>query len=247
VTQLNQIIAVEKGVKKASKDAATRIYQDLQKTALLSGISRTYQPKDDEGETLPSESTLVQIKAPEKLKGVGEALTRLFDVTLTKEVANTEAKADVVVDGRTVLSQVPVTYLLFLERELTDIRTIVNSVPTLDPAFNWTWNEEQGVYLADPVGTVRTKKVPKNWVKAEATDKHPAQVEIFHEDVIVGYWTKVESSGAIPATVKAKLLGRITALMDAVTFAREQANGLEVEDKAAGAAVFDYLFGDLTA
>jgi hypothetical protein len=247
MTQLNQIIAVEKGVKKSAKDSATRIYQDLQKTPLLNGLSRTYQPKDDDGETLPSESTLVQIKATEKLKAVGESLTRLFDVTLTKEVANAEARADVKVGTATVLSQVPVTYLLFLERELTDIRTIVTSVPTLDPAFNWTWNEDQGVYLADPVGTVRTKKVPKNWVKAEATDKHPAQVEIFHEDVIVGYWTQVKSSGAVPATAKAKLLARITALMEAVTFAREQANSLEVTDQSAGAAVFEYLFGDLSA
>jgi hypothetical protein len=247
MTQLNQIIAVEKGVKKSAKDSATRVYQDLQKSSLLNGISRTYQPKDDEGETLPSESTLVQIKAPEKIKAIGDSLTRLFDVTLTKEVANTVAKADVVVDGTTILSQVPVTYLLFLERELTDIRTVVSALPTLDPAFNWTWDENQGVYLADPVGTVRTKKVPKNWVKAEATDKHPAQVEIFHEDVIVGYWTAVKSSGAIPASAKVKLQARVTALMDAVTFAREQANGIEVWDQTSGAAVFSYLFGDISA
>lgn len=42
-------------------------------------------------------------------------------------------------------------------------------------------------------------QVPRNHVKAEATDKHPAQVEVYHEDVPVGYWTTVKFSGALPA------------------------------------------------
>ena len=243
MTKLNQIIAIEKGAKQDSKKKFGDIYQLLQKQPLLNGISRTYTPKDDEGETLPSESTLVQVAVPKSLDDAQDALVRLFDVTLTKEVANTTAKANVVVDNETILTDVPVTYLLFLERELTDIRTFVAALPTLDPASNWTWDENQGVYVADPVETTRTKKVPKNWVKAEATDKHPAQVEIFHEDVIVGTWKTVKTSGSLPATRKAELLARVVKLIDAVTFARESANGIDITDAKAGDKVFSYLFG----
>ena len=40
-----------------------RCLPNLQKTGLLEGISRTYKPKDDEGEQLPPEKKLVQLKS----------------------------------------------------------------------------------------------------------------------------------------------------------------------------------------
>jgi hypothetical protein len=116
MAKLNQIIAVEKGVKSKSYADLTQAHQDVQKQALLSGISRTYQPKDEEGEQLPAESTRVQLKAEEVLRQTAANLTRLFDVTATKDWANCEARADVVVDGRTLVAGVPVSYLLFLTK-----------------------------------------------------------------------------------------------------------------------------------
>lgn len=239
---LNKLIAVEKGVKASAQRAETDLYHQVQKTALLSGLTRTYLPKDDDGDRLPSESTRVQVKVGDVLKSLSEELTRLFDVTLTKEVGNASARADVIVDGTTLLKQVPVTYLLFLEKQLININTFVGKLPTLDPANEWSFDDNNGLYVAAPVQTVKTKKIPRNWVKAEATEKHPAQVEIFHEDVIVGTWTKVDASGAIPATRKAELLSRIDKLQTAVKFAREEANSFEVEDQKSGDKVFGYLF-----
>lgn len=239
---LNKLIAIESGVKTGAKRKETDLYHRLQKTALLNGITRTYQPKDEDGDKLPSETTLVQVKTEEVLKELSAELTRLFDVTLTKEVGNSQAKADVVVDGKMLLKQVPVTYLLFLEKQLVDINTFVSKLPTLDPASEWNYDDNNDVWLTAPVQTVRTKKVPRNWVKAEATEKHPAQVEIFHEDVIVGTWTKIDSSGAIPAKRKTELLSRVEKLITAVKFAREEANSLTVEDQHAGEKVFNYLF-----
>src|SRR5437016_13217047 len=112
VTKLNQIIAVEKGVKSKSFQDLTQAHQDLQKQALLSGISRTYQPKDEEGEQLPPESTRVQLKAEDVLRQTTANLTRLFAVTATKDWANCTARADVKVDGQAILRDVPVSYLL---------------------------------------------------------------------------------------------------------------------------------------
>jgi hypothetical protein len=227
-TKLNQIIAVEPSVKTKADRAQTDLYHLVQKPALLSGLSRTYQKKDDDGDDLPSESTQVQVKVDE--------------VTFTKETANASAKADVKVDGNTLLADVPVTYLLFLEKQLVHLATFVSKLPVLDPAVRWTLDTNDGVYKSEPVRTVKTKKVPRNWVKAEATDKHPAQVEVYHEDVVVGTWTKQDFSGAIPATRKQELLERVEKLQAAVKFAREEANSVEVSDRRAAAVVFDYLF-----
>ncbi|MFI6416726.1 hypothetical protein ACIBG6_04720 [Streptomyces sp. NPDC050842] len=242
-TKLNQIIAVEKGVKSRAHQDLTTAHHGLQKPALLAGISRTYQPKDEEGEQLPPESTLVQVKAEDVLRDTARALTRLFDVTATKDWANCEARADVTVDGRVLVGQVPVAYLLFLEKQLTDINTFVRKLPVLDAAESWTQDPSTDAWKTEVVRTVRTKKVPRNHVKAEATDKHPAQVDVYYEDVPVGYWTTVKFSGALPARRVNELLERVEKLQQAVKFAREEANSAEVTDQRVGDAVFGYLFG----
>ncbi len=172
VTKLNQILAVEKGVKSDVQRKVTDAYHTIQKAPLLSGIARTYQPIDDEGEQLPPESTKVQVQAEGVLKDVGATLTRLFDVTATKDWANCTAKASVKVDGNVLLADVPVTYLLFLEKQLTDIHTLISKLPTLDPSETWAKDENTDTWRTEPVKTTRTKKVPRNHVLAEATDKN---------------------------------------------------------------------------
>ncbi|GAB3157168.1 hypothetical protein GCM10027290_57140 [Micromonospora sonneratiae] len=243
MAKLNQIIAVEKGVKSKSFADLTDAHHAIQKAPLLSGISRTYQPKDEEGEQLPPESTRVQVKAEEVLRDVGQTLTRLFDVTATKDWANCVARANVVVDGRTLIEDVPVSYLLFLEKQLVDLHTFVKKLPVLDAAESWTQDQSTDSWRTEPVRTIRTKKVPRNHVKAEATEKHPAQVEVYYEDVAVGYWTTVKFSGALPAKRVNEVLDRVVKLQHAVKFAREEANGTEVTDRQVGAVVFGYLFG----
>ena len=242
-TKLNQIIAVSKGVKSKAQRDLTDAYHQIQKTALLGGISRTYRPKDDEGEQLPPESTRVQVSVDRVLDDVRTALVRLFDVVATQDWANGHARADVVVDGQVLLAQVPVTYLLFLEKQLVDLHTLVSKLPVLDPAEVWSYSESAGAWATEPTGTVRTKKVPRNHVLAEATKEHPAQVQVYNEDQVVGVWTTIKFSGAVPATRVRELVSRVDRLATAVKFAREQANSTEVVDQEVGEAVFDYLFG----
>jgi hypothetical protein len=92
------------------------------------------------------------------------------------------------------------------------------------------------------VETLRTRKVPRNHVKAEATEKHPAQVEVYYEDITVGFWRTVKFSGALPARRVAELLERVEKLQRAVKFAREEANAYEVKSQKVGEALFSYLF-----
>jgi len=242
MTRLNQIIAVEKGVKSRSYAELTDAHQGLQKSALLAGIARSYQPKDEDGEQYPPESTRVQLRAEDVLRTTAATLTRLFDVTATKDWANCSAKADVKVDGTTLLEGVPATYLLFLEKQLVDLHTFVSKLPTLDSSETWAFDQAADCWATEPVQTTKTKKIPRNHVKAEATEKHPAQVEVYYEDVVVGHWRTVKFSGALPAKRIKELLERVDKLQQAVKFAREEANNAEVTDQRVGEKVFDYLF-----
>lgn len=242
MAKLNQIIAVEKGVKSRSFQELTEAHHQLQKPTLLSGISRTYRPKDEEGEALPPESTRVQIKADEIIRRTVEIMTELFDVTAIKDWANCKATANVVVDGQTLLADVPVTYLLFLEKQLTDIHTFVKKLPVLDASETWSYDSAADAFATEPVQTIRTKKIPRNHVKAEATDKHPAQVEVYYEDVTVGYWRTIKFSGALPASRVNELLERVERLQQAIKFAREEANNTETTEQKIGDKIFQYIF-----
>jgi hypothetical protein len=243
VAKLNQIIAAEKGVKARTLREVTDVYHALQKPALLSGISRVYQPGNEDGEHLPAESTRVQVSAETVLTDVAGALTKLFDVVATKDIANCEAKADVKVDGVTVLTDLPVSYLLFLEKQLVDVHTLLSKLPVLDAAEVWSRDESADCWRTEPVKTNRTRKVPKVLVKYEATKEHPAQTEVYHEDEIVGQWTTTKFSGAIQAARLKELTERLVKLQDAVKYAREEANGIDVVDQRVGDKVFGYLFG----
>jgi hypothetical protein len=242
VTKLNQVLAVIKTVKGDTEKALTGHYHTLQKPALLSGLSRSYAKLDDADPDLPSESTLVQVKTELVLQDVAKQLGRLFDVTAARDWTNCTAKANVVVDGTVLIEDAPVTYLLFLEKALLNVETFIRKLPTLDPAEDWHPDPSTDTWRTPETRTARTKKIKRNHVKAPATDKHPAQVEVFDEDTIVGYWKIVKFSGALPAKRVNEMLGRVTALAEAVKFAREHANATQVSDPKPGSAVFDYLF-----
>ncbi len=244
-TALNQILAVEKGAKSRAENAITAVYHALQRSGGLGGLERHYRPKDDEDtDRLPSESTKVTTKVMQDvLPSFQEDYARYLDVVATKDHTNTLARADVVVDGTVILKDVPVSTLLFLEKQALVFKALVDKLPVFDVATNWTWDSNVGLWKSDVVTTIRTKKVPRNWVKAEATDKHPAQVEIFHEDNLVGYWDKTEFSGAVSPEEKRRLQERVAKFAEAVQVAREQANATTVVDKKIGETVLGHLFG----
>lgn len=244
MTKLNQIIAIEKGAKVAAAQSITQAYHAVQKPQLFQGISKTYRPKDEDGDQLPPESQRAQLSVPRMLAETRTALERMLDVVATKDVTNTVAKAPVKVDGRVIIEDVPATYLLFLEKQLHDLYTFISKLPRLDPSEQWQWDDNANAYAAEPVETYRSKKVPRAQVLYEATDRHPAQVDKYTEDVVVGYWRTVKFSGALPASEVDAMLDRVRQLLDAVKQAREEANSVEVIDRRdVGHAVFEFVTG----
>lgn len=244
-TKLNAIIAVCNGKKTQLEKTLTGVYQKIQKPDLFYGLSRTYKPLDEEGEKQPSESKFPQYTVQEALTEAQDAVKELIDTVATQDNANTEARADVVVDDVAILKNVPVTHLLFLEKQLVDLHTFVSKLPVLDPAERWDFDSNVNYNVTKPTQTNRTVKKLRNHVKAEATDKHPAQVEVFTEDVKVGEWTTVKFSGCIDAKTQKRFVLNVKKLSEAVKTAREVANSIEVKRVSYGDDVMNFIFGNM--
>lgn len=243
--RLYQVLANVQSVKSRESDEITRLHKLSQVRGLYDGQVRTYQPlSDDEGERLPEETTRIQQNGLGVLAEARASFARLLDAEAMRDYTNlsTQARADVVIDGATVLKQVPAIYCLALEKQLTDLRTFVAKLPTLDPAFDWEFDPNGDTYRTKVVQTVRTRKILRNHVKAEATEKHPAQVEVFTEDVKSGTWNTVKQSSAFPASRVRELVERIDRAIQAVRVAREEANGATVVETAIGAPLMGWIF-----
>lgn len=247
MTKLNQILAVEKDAKGQGQGALTKFYQRIQVGSLLSGVARKYEPKDEEGDRLPPENQKVQMRVGDELKDLAQRLTRMYDVVATKEVGNMVAKADIALPGmdRPLIADVPIQTMIFLEKQLVDLITLIKKLPVLDPSETWHYDGTADTYASEPVQTTKTKKIPRNHVLSPATDKHPAQVQMYHEDVMVGTWTTTKYSGALPRAEVVAMLERAEALSAAVKQAREKANTLDIEQIHIGKSVLGYLFDNV--
>jgi hypothetical protein len=244
-TKLNQVIATEKGIKARAHGVLSELYKTVQKPDLFNGLTRTYLKKDDEGEDLPSERKHIQSRIQDVLGTARMSQSELFDVTAQKDIANTAAKASVTVDGQLILPELPVSTLLFLEKQVTDLRSFVEAIPVLDNSEDWSLDENSGLYKAEPVQTHRTKKSVRPLVLYPATPEHPAQTQLVQEDVIAGFWSTVRQSAAMPKTEKDKIASRVEKLLIGIKEARERANDTDASRKPAiGSAVFEYLLNE---
>lgn len=249
---LSASITIAKQTKSTAESVQTKFHHNMSNVSRgdsspLSGIVRTFKTlnEDDvESERRPDESTLITLKVEDELSTLRTALVDYYDIVATQETGNTMVKADVVIDGAALIANVPVGLLLFLERKMDDLRLVFSNLPTLP--LNEKWGRDDNdptVYTTDESQTRVTKKVPRNHVKASATDKHPAQVEVYYEDVAVGYWHTVKTSGAISVQRKNELLSNVDKLRKAVKTAREEANANRVPRVHVGDEIFTFLLG----
>lgn len=245
--KLCQYIAIESSVKSRVTAELTEAHKDLQKNDLFNGHSRKYEPRNEDpssplGEKLPEENKKVVARAEAIVKLTLDRLVEQYDLAATRDWGNCVAKADVEVEGKVLLKDVPVTHLLFLEKRVDDLLTFIRKLPSLDPTEHWEYNASQDLSATPPVQSVRTKKISRALVLYEATKEHPAQVKEITEDMQAGTWSTIKYSSAIPLQRKNEMLRRAEELQKAVKFAREKANATEVEDKKVGRTLLDYVF-----
>jgi len=242
--KLNQIVAIEDGTKKRDHKEISAIYKSLQKPDLFNGFFRTYTPINDEDIVYPAEQKNVQQKCHELLELVKSNKIELWNVIATKDYANCQAKADIVVDGVALASDVPVTHLLFLEKQLNDLKDFILKLPVLDPTKTWGFDSNKDLYVSQFVEErLKTKKIHKSVIKFEPSEHTPGDADVVTVDEPEGRWKQEDVSAAFPANKIREVMTRVTKLQEAVKFAREEANSLEVEKQKIAEGMLEYIFG----
>lgn len=243
--KLNQVIAISNGEKARKISEFSKAYHLFKRRDVFEGLTKRYNPfKEDPtgANNLPDEDKVVQTTVTALIELAKEVLSSTFNIVATCDIGNTIAKADVVIDGKVIAREVPATHLLFLEKQMKDIITFIESMPTLDLDESWEFDGNTGLYRGKEKVTIRTQKERKTHILSEATDKHPAQVEVYNDDVPHGTWKTIKYSGAIKPTEKEAYLLKARRMLDAVRMAREEANMTEVAKSTVGTSIISYIF-----
>lgn len=247
MTKLHELLAVEGTLENQANKVRTDLMGTFEKKRHLFEEKRIVFTPSVEGEqaTVEAQSD-IQSTVAKELAWIQGHMAKALDASYQVAEANTEARADVILDDDTVLLKgLPATALLELEKRVAEVHALVASIPTLDPAKGFTPDAQkgEGIFKAREVVKTRTKKTAKVIVKYEATKEHPAQTELVHEDVPVGKLQEQEWSALITPAQKAELIERAEALLRAVRRARSRANDTEVDTtKKIGAVLLKFVF-----
>lgn len=243
--KLNQVVAIEKGVRNRTQKTITELHHACKKGGLFNGHIRTYEPINDDGERFPEDRQSIQMRVPDVLDKAKEALIEQMDIVACKDFGNVNpaARADVVIDGAVLISNAPVPFLLYVEKELVDLQTFILTLPELDESQEWTHDDNTRIWKTAVVKTIKTAKLQEALVLLQPTKEHAGQAKDITVDRTVGYWNQIKHSGSMPLAAKQKLIAKIHRLIDAVKQAREEANMAEVDSIQVGKKVFDWLLG----
>lgn len=208
------------------------------------GFVRTLQLFDEEATPLAPDYKELDTTVDAKLAYQKEHIIRYLDAVLQKELTNTTAKADLVVDGKTITKDLPATFLLGLETKLKHIREVYAVIPTLQPGVKWEKDEDKGkgVYVtANPEETYQTEKIIEPVVLYEATKEHPAQVKEAAKTIKTGKYKREVWSGMLSPAEKSIILGKIDKLIRATKKARQRANATEVIKATVAKEIFSFI------
>jgi hypothetical protein len=249
MSKLHEVLAVDgdlAGTAKAILEETVNTF--AKKPEHFLGTNKSYLPLLEGEAEMPEERKEYTTTVDDKLTYTFESVIRHYDAFLQKEATNQIAKADLIVDGKTIASNVPATALLGFETKLKELRKVFEAIPTLQPGVAWeadkTVDDRGNVFKrVHPEEKNRTVKQFRSQVLYPATDKHPAQIEKWEEPAVVGrYVTNVWCSMLTPAR-KSDLLGRVDSLIQAVKQARQRANDVDVLKVNIGDALAKFIMG----
>lgn len=245
--QLHEILAVESDLAGQAQRIMAETVKTLGRNELFTGFTKTLKMDDElrsSEEDAAFEHREITTTVAARLKYNAAAITRLIDATLQKERTNQDAKADIIIDGTLIASDVPATALLNLEKRLKELRAVYNHIPTLQQGVEWEKAPDsgEGVFkTTHPEIRTRTEKVVTPVVLYEATQEHPAQIEKVSRDTVVGKFTTKVICGMVTPAEKSALIGRIDDLVGAVKKARQRANCTDVVNVKIGQKLFDFI------
>jgi hypothetical protein len=241
--KLAAVVATVDDVHRRNMAAIMAEYQRTHKPALYNGYITTYTPFDDKTENhRPDDRSQVQVRATEQLTDVINLHGQMWTAAAVRDKSNQQTSANVVVDGETLIEDAPPHFLMYLEKQLEELKKFVLEVPVRDPAEIWEADEDTGHYRTPPIQSNVTAKMDRVITLAPATDKHPAQTHLHWEDRPVGIKSTIKFTGAWTATAKKSTVDRIVRLIDAVKRARVEANRVEAAEYTPVPAILGYLW-----
>ncbi len=245
-TKLHEILAVEGDLDATAKKVCEEATITFTKKAdhFIEQLKELHMFDEHRQNENTSESKVLVTTVHDKLSHIKKFVTKYYNTFATKEATNQVAKADLVVNGETLISGLPATVLLGLESKLKNLRQVYEVIPTLQPGTVWEKDSGrgEGIYHAQNVEErMRTEKTVQYRVLYEATKEHPAQVEKWNQDVPVGKITVKSWSGMLSPAEKSALLSKIDTLIRATKKARQRANATEIVDMDIGDDLFNYI------
>jgi hypothetical protein len=233
----------------ASKGQTEQILGESQKTFkqahLFDALSRTYRPTHEDEKGQPAEHTILTTTVGEKLDYMAKMVAPTIDILFQVDKTNMEATGDIEIEGLEI-KDVPVTFLMQFDKYVTKMRNVILAIPTLNKDYRWEpSNEGAGIWATPVMEKLRTKKVLCHKEMSPATKEFPAQIEKWHEDMPVGLWEEVVTTGRITSAEKHEILYRIDALQKAARKAIAQANTTEHNKDKVGRKIFNYLIGNI--
>lgn len=248
-TKLHELLAVQGSLRTQAEATRNDLINTFEKKRThFSELTKTFKSFKEGTEDKVEEKLGLQTTITKELQWISEKLAKAIDSAHQVDVANTVAKADVIMDDGTVLlKDVPATSLLQLEKRIAEVQVLVAAIPTLDPAkaFEPDAARGAGIYKARETEKPRTEKVFKFIVMTPPTEKHPAQIKEQTVDEPVGVVVQQEWSSLITVADKGDMLDRAESLGRAVKRALSRANGQEVNQKENKIAktLLDFVFG----
>lgn len=250
-TKLHQLLAVYKNLAGQSTKVRTELMGTFKgKRHLFEEKRKSFTSNEEGVQAKVEEQSDIQETVGEQIEWIRPHLAKFINVAYQIDVANTAAKADVLDEsGSVLLKDVPTTTLLQLEHRSEELKQLIESIPTLDPAKGFRPDADRGNGYFRARDVTKDREVPAREVitLAPSTDKHPAQTQLVDTRKKVGTILEQEWSGLITPAVKAQLLENVEELYRAVTAARSRANEHEIDttDKKIGDVLLDFVFKPL--
>lgn len=243
MSKLFELLAVEGDLRKKAAEATKQAASLFGQPGRFTGQTvSAHVILEGEPELFP-ESTDVASTVDGELAALAAVFGDYVDVTVQKELTNTGAFADVEIDGAKFLSGLSATALLNLENRIEELFAVYHAIPTLDTVEHWQVDAQRGGFRSDVRSAYRNKKVPRPLVLSEATKEHPAQVQVYTDEIPAYKIEKVIFSGMLTPSDKAERLERLSVLATAVKKARQRANDVEIKPVAVAKKIFDYING----
>jgi hypothetical protein len=245
MSKLHEVLAVESELSNVAKKMVAESARTFTKESLFMGQVRSLKMFDN---ALERENTVerqeLTTTIDENLDFLFPHLSRYWDCVAHKDATNQVAVADVIVDGKTILTAVSSTTLLGLETKLAELRKLISGVPTLAPGVQWEIDaqEKAGVYVTEhPEKTFKSIKDVQFKTAAKATKEHAEQVAQLPTTTNVGAYETTKSSGMYSPATKARMLDRLDRIRNAIKEARTRANNTDVVKVAVGGAIIDFI------